>query len=111
MMPSYFFDLTTEMGLVRDSEGTELRNDAEASEHASCVVLELRKGRETKTKAWHLDVYDVARRRCLELPFEDFDATSVRVTSTRGREAGPGGVEGKDDRAGLLSEMVSAGEA
>lgn len=73
-MPSYFFDLTTDTGLVRDAEGTVLRDDAEASEHARSVVRELMRGREAETQAWHLDVYDVSGRRCLELQFGNADA-------------------------------------
>jgi hypothetical protein len=110
MMPSYFFDLTTDMGLVRDPEGTELRNDAEAREYASSVVLELRKGRETETRAWHLDVYDVARRRCLELPFGGPDAMPVVEPGACGRDPDASEVQGKGARAERLSEMVSAGE-
>ncbi len=82
-MPSYFFDLTTDTGLVRDADGTDLRDDAEAGEHARSVVLELMRGREAETQAWHLAVYDDARRRCLQLPFGDADATYPSTPARR----------------------------
>jgi hypothetical protein len=70
-MPSYFFDLTTDSGLIRDVEGTDLRDDTEASEHARFVALELMRGREAETQTWQLEVYDGARQRRLKVPFAE----------------------------------------
>jgi hypothetical protein len=82
-VPLYFFDLITDIALVRDTTGTDLRDDAEASEHAKSVALELMRGREAKTQTWHLVVYDAARRRCLELPFGDADTMYPSTTAAR----------------------------
>jgi hypothetical protein len=70
-MPAYYFDLITDHGLVRDAEGTDLRDDREASGHARSVVLELMRYREAETQTWQLHVYDAVRRRRLRLPFDD----------------------------------------
>ncbi len=82
-MPTYFFDLRTPTLDIPDPEGTELRDEASAREHARTVVLELMKHREMLTRSWRIDVRDGENRQRFELHFANIQNTTLIAPGTK----------------------------
>jgi hypothetical protein len=57
-MPTYFYNLQTLEGIIRDPEGTDFSSPYLAWEHGQLVARELMQHRESITRSWRLDIYD-----------------------------------------------------
>ena len=72
-MPTYFFNLKTEEGTVRDPEGTDLPGESWAREHARLVARELMQHRPLRTRCWRINVCDSEERTSADLLFASVD--------------------------------------
>jgi hypothetical protein len=79
-MPTYFFDLKTSEGTIRDPNGTDLPDEPSARQHARLVVGELMQHRQPWTRAWRLDVCDHEGRPCFDLLFAAADDSIDHLT-------------------------------
>ena len=74
-MPTYHFNLITNVGQTTDPEGTEFADEAEAEKHACAVARELMQNREATTRGWRIRVCDHQGRSLFEVPFVTLDPT------------------------------------
>lgn len=72
-MPTYFYDLQTLDGIIRDPEGTDFPSLCLARQHGRLVARELMKHRESATRSWRLDVYDGQGTLCFDVLFATVD--------------------------------------
>jgi Domain of unknown function (DUF6894) len=74
-MVTYYFDIQTGAGLIRDPIGTELPDDATAHAHACAVARELMRHQESKSRHWRLRVRRECGEFCFDLLFATMDQT------------------------------------
>jgi len=79
-MPLYFFNLKDLQGTIRDPIGTDLPDAAAAGEHARVVAWELMQNRQSRTRAWTLEVCDGAGQACLQVLFASVDDSIRHLT-------------------------------
>jgi hypothetical protein len=72
-MASYFYNLQTREGIIRDPEGTDFPSPYLAREHGRLVARELMQHRESATRSWRLDVYDGEGTLCFDVLFVTVD--------------------------------------
>jgi hypothetical protein len=72
-MSTYFYDLQTLEGIIRDPEGTDFSSQYLAWEHGLLVARELMQHRESVTRSWRLDVYDGDGTLCFDVLFATVD--------------------------------------
>jgi hypothetical protein len=72
-MPLFYFILKDGCDTLPDRDGAELPSAAAARSHATAVARELMRNRESKTRAWRLQVCDDDLQPVLELPFAQLD--------------------------------------
>jgi hypothetical protein len=74
-MATFYFNLITTEGWVRDLDGTDLADELSAWQHARIVAREVMRHREHHTRSWRLNVCDDRNRRCFDLLFASVDDT------------------------------------
>jgi hypothetical protein len=79
-MPRYYFNVKRRDGTLLDPDGTDLRDEAAAREHAHQVMSELMRNANVRTRAWQLAVMDQNRRSCFELLFASYDDSMAHLT-------------------------------
>ncbi len=84
-MPTFFFNLKTAHGEIRDPDGTELADELTAQLHARQVARELMRWRKSQSRSWRIDVRDGDGQRCFEVLFaSDDDSTAMPGSELRG---------------------------
>jgi hypothetical protein len=79
-MPRYYFNLKRREGTLLDPDGTDLRDEAAARDHAHQVMSELMRNANVRTRTWQLAVMDQNRRSCFELLFAGYDDSMAHLT-------------------------------
>jgi hypothetical protein len=102
-MPTYFFNLKTPAGTIRDPDGTDLPDELSAREHARLVACELMQHRQLRTRSWRIDLCDSEGRLCLDLLFASVDDSMGHLTPELRRS-----VEDLCAKSSSLSEMIRA---
>jgi len=72
-MPLFYFVLKDGLSALPDRDGVELPNARAAHSHANVIARELMRNRESKTRAWRLQVCDGDLQPVLELFFAQLD--------------------------------------
>jgi hypothetical protein len=72
-MSTYFYNLQTLEGIIRDPEGTDFPSQYLAWEHGRLVARELMQHRESVTRSWRLDVYNGKGALCFDVLFATID--------------------------------------
>jgi hypothetical protein len=78
-MPMFHFNLKADNATYVDPDGTDLRDELEALDHARQVARELMRCQELRTRSWRLQICDAERRPCVELPFAGMDPVTSQV--------------------------------
>lgn len=78
-MPTYFYNLQTIDGIIRDSEGTDFPSRYLAVEYGRIVARELMQHRESATRSWRLDVYDGEGTLCFDVLFATVDDSILHL--------------------------------
>src|SRR5215475_5883127 len=78
-MPTYFYNLQTIDGIIRDSEGTDFPSRYLAWEYGRMVARELMQHREPATRSWRLDVYDCEGTLCFDVLFATVDDSILHL--------------------------------
>ena len=105
-MSIYCFKLCDGCGGVEDESGVYLRDDNHAAQYARDVAIELMKGRELKTRAWRLDVYQADGDRVCEIAFASVDPTLDHLKPEQRAM-----VQGMAERQRSLREVLHEAEA
>jgi len=100
-MPQFYFILKDGRDTLPDRDGAELPNAAAAHVHAGAVARELMRNRESKTRAWRLQVCDDDLQPVLELPFTQLDE-SLSHLPPESRQA----IQNVSRNIGLLSDCI-----
>jgi len=101
-MPLFYFILKDGRNTLPDRDGAELPSAAAARSHANAVARELMRNRESKTRAWRLQVCDDDLQPVLELSFAQLD-DSLSHFSPEARQA----IQNVCRNMGLLSDSIS----
>lgn len=72
-MSTYFYNLQTLDGIIRDPEGMDFPSRYLAWEYGRMIARELMQHRESATRSWRLDVYDGEGTRCFDVLFATVD--------------------------------------
>jgi hypothetical protein len=78
-MSTYFYNLQTPEGIIRDPEGTDFPSQYLALEHGRLVARELMEHRESVTRSWRLDVYDGEGALCFNVLFATVDESILSL--------------------------------
>jgi hypothetical protein len=101
-MPLYYFNLKDVQGTHVDPDGTLLRDDSAALDHARQVAQELMQHREARTRSWRLQACDADRRALFELLFATLDHTMNELPPALRHD-----VETTSARTAGLSDAIS----
>jgi hypothetical protein len=80
-VPTYFYNLQTLDGIIRDPEGTDFAGPYLALEHGRRIARELMRHRESATRSWRLDVYDGEGTLCFDVLFATVDDSILCLPS------------------------------
>ena len=78
-MPHYYFNLKKRDGVLLDTDGMDLPDEAAARKHAHQVMRELMHNANVRTRACRLAVMDQDRRPCFELLFASYDDSMAHL--------------------------------
>src|SRR5690348_9993457 len=68
-MALFYFDLNDGQRVTADIEGTELRDQAAAEQHATLVAREIMRNDRQRTLTWRVEVRNARHEPCFELLF------------------------------------------